>query len=103
MARKQKGRGGARVGAGRPVGSKNKPRRRRIYKSIKRPPATIAGAPSLITLQQDFASNPRKKRFYLAMAKALPNITADEMDRIEPLLASAIGRHIIAEDDKVYS
>jgi len=50
-------------------------------------------------LAAEFAVNPRKRRFYLAMARALSILTNDDMDRIEPLLASAIGRDQITMDE----
>lgn len=41
------------------------------------------------------SADPRKKRFYMALLMALANLTADEMDRIEPHLVNNIGRRAL--------
>lgn len=69
----------------------------------KRKTTTVAPAANvqIEKLAAEFALNPRKHRFYLALARALPIMTNDELDRIEPTLAAAIGRHAIAEDERL--
>jgi hypothetical protein len=38
------------------------------------------------------AADPRKRRFYTALAMSLTKLIADDMDKIEPLLVTVIGR-----------
>lgn len=58
-------------------------------------PAPLSGVALLTQQLTALVPDPRKRRFYTALTMALPNLTADDMDRLEPMLVTVIGRIIL--------
>lgn len=75
------------------------PRAKKKRKYVRRaiapaaPPTPPAPANLTLTLSDRLRTeDPRRLRFYQALIMSLPILTADDMDKIEPTLAVAIGR-----------
>ena len=71
---------------------------KRIIRAVKPPPLNPVQT-VLAVIGDQFAQNPedhKRKRFMIALALALPKLSPDDMDRIEPVLVNLIGRTYLA-------